>query len=131
MRLMTWRALSISPCSEEANTAAHTTLDLVVARDPMWSEKAWGPSQYPVPVAQVNAGRDSWILLTTSWDAIQLKKRGFKTRHPCHRMPFNSRNEGSKLVIRVIGCRLTQETRVQNSSGDVARALSISPSTPA
>jgi len=44
------------------------------------------------------------ILLATSWDAIQLKTRGFETRQvtwrcwPQHKTPFNSGHDGSRCA---------------------------------
>jgi Leucine-rich repeat (LRR) protein len=60
-------------------------------------------------VLRVLSGEARHILLATSWDARQFKKRGFKVLgddvagneqracmmfSPCHRIPFNSRSEG-------------------------------------
>jgi hypothetical protein len=57
---------SSSGFSGSSGSKDDDAVDLVVARDPIWSETAYGPSNYPHPVAQVNSGA-MLIRATSPW----------------------------------------------------------------
>jgi hypothetical protein len=106
---MTCHAMSARPYSVQVAEARHQVQHEVLLERVLDLEDSPSTTAPPFTACPTPTSGAWQILLSTSWDAIQLKRRGLLTNIARH----------------VIGCHIDSETRVHNVLDDVAGSICL------